>query len=299
MLANLLFTILISSQILLPLNSGDVLGAQESSFAKATADRQASPQRIINNNLGVKISATSAIIIDKKTGKILFNKNSNQQKPIASITKLITALVYLDTNPDLQAEIQIQNNDLNKNDGRANLLLNEKILAKDLLHLSLIASDNDATMALVHSTKMTQEEFVKKMNIKAKGLGLEKTFFKDAVGLSEKNVSTAFEVAQILKLAIKHSIIQKILLQKNYTFVSLSGKKHQAKSTDKLLNSYLKILGGKTGFIDEAGYCFSSVIKLKNNSEIISVVLNSNSDENRFQDTKSLTDWVESNYIWE
>lgn len=307
MLANLLITILISSQILLPLNSGEVLGVQEQNNQlqqKGSTQEgwsQPVPQRIINNNLGVKVSASNAIVIDSASNKILYDKNSNQQRPIASITKLITALVYLDTQPDLQSEIQIQNNDLNKNDGRANLLLNEKILAFDLLHLVLIASDNDATMALVRSTGLSREEFVKKMNIKAKGLGLEKTNFEDSVGLSAKNISTAFEVSQILKLAMRHSTIAKILPNKNYSFKSLSDKYHRAESTNKLLliNPLFqwRVLGGKTGFIDEAGYCFATLSEV-NNHKIITVVLGSASDSERFQDTKSLIQWISENYIW-
>ena len=176
-------------------------------------------------------------------------------------------------------------------------MLNEKVLALDLLHLSLIASDNDATMALVRSTKITREEFIKKMNIKAKGMDLQKTFFNDPVGLSKKNVSTAFEIAKILQLAMRHSIIAKILPQQNYSFKSLLDKYHRVESTNKLLNSYLKVLGGKTGFIDEAGYCLTVLSEI-NNHKIIAVVLGSNSDNDRFQDTKSLINWVENNYIW-
>lgn len=292
MLANLLITILISSQIILPLNSGDVLGVTT----------ETGPQRIINNNLGVKISATNVIVIDLESDKILFDKNSNQQHSIASITKLMTALVYLDTNPDLQTEIQIKYNDLHQNDGRVNLLLNEKILIQDLLYLSLIASDNDATVALVRSTNMTREEFVNKMNIKAKGMGLSNTFFDDPVGLSKKNVSTAFETAQILKLATKHSIISKILPNKNYSFKSLSNRYHRVESTNRLLSVsplfQWRVLGGKTGFIDESGYCFTTLAEV-NNHKIITVVFGSASDNDRFQDTKSLIQWTSENYIWE
>lgn len=295
MLTKLLITFLISSQLLTPavISEGEVLGVQQEAGDKIEIDW---PQRIINKNLDVIISASNAIVIDSESEKILYNKNAHQQRSIASITKLMTALTFLDTNPDLDETVQVTNQDLDSADGKANLYLGEWIKLENLLHMSLIASDNHATLVLVRATGMSKEEFVNKMNIKAKGMGLSKTNFSDPVGLSGKNISTAYEVAQIVKLVIKHSMIKKILPKNGYSFTSQSNKYHNVKPTNKLLNSYLNVLGGKTGFIDEAGYCYAGVTKLKNKAEVISVVLNSPLADGRFQDTKALVNWVSENY---
>ena len=255
------------------------------------------PIRIANNNLGVKIEASHALVVDIESGEILFAKNADKQNSIASITKLMTALVFLDTNPDLESEITIKVDDL-AGAGNTTLLLGERVKLKDLLHLSLVASDNNATLAMVRATGMKREEFVRKMNIKAIGLGFEKTNFSDPVGLNAHNVSTPIEIYELLKLARKHAMINKILTMDRYSFTSVSDKYHSVQATDKLLDSYLNILGGKTGYIEEAGFCFASAIKLNNGHEIISVVLGSIQPDGRFQDTKALADWVENNYIW-
>lgn len=292
MLSKLLITILLSSQILLPsVSDGNVLGVQEG------GDIIQGPERIINKNLNVKISASAGVAIDVETGKILFDKNAHQPKTIASITKLMTALVFLSTNPDLNQETEIISQDMN-NVGKSALFLNEKVKLENLLYLSLIKSDNTATLALVRATGISKNEFINKMNIKAKGMGLSNTKFADPVGLSKNNISTAYEVSQILNLAMRHSLIKKILAIENYSFTSISGNSHHVKNTNKLLNSYLNMLGGKTGYIDESGYCFASLIKLNNSHKIITVILDAPSADERFNDTKRMMDWTSNNYTW-
>lgn len=296
MLSKLLLTILLSSQILLPsVQDGNVLGTTSQEAGDKIVIE--GPERIINKNLGVQISATTGVVIDVESGKILFSKNLHATRAIASITKLMSALVFLDTNPDLSQIIEITSEDLT-GIGQANFAVGEKIKLENLLYLSLIASDNDATFAIVRATGMTEDEFINKMNIKAKGMGLSNTQFADPVGLNKNNISTAYELAQILRLCSRHSLIRKIISFKNYSFTSESNKYHAVESTNKLLGSYLNVLGGKTGYIDEAGYCFASLIKLGNDAEIISVILNAPGANDRFNDTKRVVNWVETNYQW-
>jgi len=293
MLSKLLLTLLISSQLLSPTvtdNSGQVLGVQQG------GDIIQGPERIINKNLGVKISASAGIVIDVETGKILFSKNAHQPRTIASITKLMTTLVFLSTNPDLNQETEIISQDIN-NVGKSALFLNEKVKLENLLYLSLIKSDNAATLALVRATGIPKDEFINKMNIKAKGMGLSNTKFADPVGLSKNNISTAYEVSQILNLAMRHSLIKKILVIENYSFTSISGNSHHVKNTNKLLNSYLNVLGGKTGYINESGYCFTGLIK-NNKAKFITVILDAPSADERFNDTKRMVEWTSNNYGW-
>jgi len=293
MLSKLLITLLIASNFLAPAalhESGSVLGEQ-------TGGDISGPQRIINQNIDLKISAAAGIALDLESDQILYAKNIDTPRPIASITKLMTALVFLDTNPDLNSETSIKIEDA-AGMGSSTLELEEKVRLADLLHLSLIKSDNTAAMALVHSTSLTREEFVEHMNAKAQALNLNNTSFTDPVGLNKNNISTAFEVAQIFRLASRHSIIRQILPLKKYSFTSVSNRYHPVTSTNKLLNSYLKILGGKTGFIDEAGYCFTGLTETEGGHEIITVVLGSPLANDRFDDTKRILYWVETNYSW-
>jgi D-alanyl-D-alanine carboxypeptidase len=145
---------------------------------------------------------------------------------------------------------------------------------------------------------MEREEFVRRMNIKAKGMSLQKTSFEDPIGISENNLSNAFEVAQILKLVKKHKTVEDILRMKNYSFVSESNKNHYVRATDELVGTYLKVLGGKTGYTEEARYCFTGSFLVDDDAEIISVVLGAPWMNDRFQDTKALVSWVEDNYNW-
>lgn len=298
MLVKLILTFLLTSQIFMPQtnqNSGVILGVQEAGDKAGTA--QLVPQRINPKNLSVEISAKSAVVVDRQSGQILFDKQAQAVRSIASITKLTTVLTFLDTNPDFDQVVKITAADMT-GAGSLNLMVGEEVTIKDLLYLSLVNSDNNATLALVHATQMTEEEFVKKMNLKTKGMGLLNTKFVDAVGLDKNNVATAWEVTKILDVVSRHALIKEILLVAGYDFVSVSGKSHHIKNTNKLLNSYLNILAGKTGFIDEAGYCFTSLIKLKNGHEILTAVLGSTTADNRFQDTKAIVNWVENNYQW-
>lgn len=298
MLAKLILTILISSQILTPSmtpKDGEVLGVKSQEAGDKIETH--APQKIINRSLGMKLTADSAIAIDQASGEILYAQNIHEKHSIASITKLMATLVFLNTNPDLNSSIEIKPEDI-ASAGKLNLVVGEKITLKNLLYLGLINSDNSAVLALVRSTGMTRQDFVEKMNSTAKALGLINTSFSDPVGLDKNNLSTPYEIAQLLQLAYKHATIQKILPIQSYNFISLSGRSHYIKNTNQLLNSYLNILAGKTGYTEEAGNCFTSLIKLKNNQEIITVVLGSPEANDRFQDTKAIANWVENNYTW-
>jgi D-alanyl-D-alanine carboxypeptidase len=166
----------------------------------------------------------------------------------------------------------------------------------------LIASDNGATLALVHATGLSEEEFIKKMNEQALKLGLLNTKFIDPVGLSDQNVSTAREVALLAKSALTREEIRQATESKDYKFTTINGKDKEIESTDYLLfdsgkNSF-QVLGGKTGYTDRAGYCFVGRFKDESGREIISVVLNSSGKNERFKESKSLVNWVFNNYNW-
>lgn len=245
--------------------------------------------------------ASSGAVLLVKDNIFLFEKNSAAQQPIASLTKLMTALVFLDNNPGFDKEYVVVKED-NVIGGKNNLFSGDTVKIKDLWNTSLVASDNGATMALAHSTGLSEKDFVLAMNNKASKLGLFSTSFSDPTGLSDKNVSTARDIARLAKEALSHDEIKKSTIQKEYNFVTTEGREKKISSTDYLLYSgpqaKINILGGKTGYTEGAGYCFVGKFIDPRQDEIISVVLNSNGKNDRFEETKNLVDWVFTNYNW-
>lgn len=249
----------------------------------------------------MELSAERGAILAANDRFFLFTKRADEVQPIASITKLMTALIFLQNNPGWEKVYEITAEDKVEG-GRLNLFLGDKVEVKDLFYTSLVASDNGATLALVHATGLSEREFVKKMNEEAKKLGLFQTQFTDPVGLSDDNVSTAREVAFLAKAAFSHEEIRTATANREYRFTTLDGREKKMESTDYLLfdparNSF-QILGGKTGYTDKAGYCFVSRLKDASGREVISVILNSRGKNERFKESKNLVDWVFNNYNW-
>ncbi|MFA5318348.1 MAG: serine hydrolase [Patescibacteria group bacterium] len=260
--------------------------------------RDARPIKKFNTAEEPDITARSAVAIDVKTKKVLFDKNATEISSIASITKLMTAMVALGQNPDFNKQYIVKDTD-RRDGGRIFVFQGDIVTTEDLFNISLVGSANTATIALVHSIGMTEQEFVVKMNEKARELGLEKTNFADPVGLSANNKSTAFEIAEILDAALANDKIRETVLQKNYVLQTGQGKQRLIETTDNLLsekNDY-KILGGKTGYLGSAGFCFTGKFS-HNDHEIITVVLGSDGVDLRFSDTDKLVSWVYDNYIW-
>lgn len=258
------------------------------------------PQRIYTNTIDVKITAQSVLAVDVASGKILYERNSLEKRPIASLTKLMTALVFLDYNPGWQEEFYTIASD-RRNGGIIHLNTGEILTIKDLFYTALIASDNDAAMALSRSTGLSEEEFVDKMNDKAHYLNLSNTEFVEPTGLNYNNQSTAKDIATLLKEAMDRQEIREATSLAAYEFeVITQEKKRLVKlyNTDWLVNGYLDIVGGKTGHLEKAGYCLATKIKGPADQEIIIVALGSESNFDRFQDIKAIADWIFNNYQW-
>lgn len=243
----------------------------------------------------------SGVVVDAKNGKVLFDKTIDKQWPIASITKLMTALVFLDNNPGWEEIYDVRASD-KREGGKIYLFAGERVRVEDLFYLSLVGSANTATISLVHSTGLSEQEFVQKMNEKAKEIGLKKTSFVDPVGLGVNNISTAREVASFARIAFLQKEIRNATLTKEYRFKTLDNKNKAVFNTDYLLDIFpengIRILGGKTGYTRAAGYCFVGKFTDFKGSEIITVVLGSDSRNSRFKQTHNLADWVYKNYKW-
>jgi D-alanyl-D-alanine carboxypeptidase len=293
--------------------TGQVLGASESA-PEPSAELKKISLNVLPDNLNTApkpkktgteefiLSADSGFALDNKSGEILYAFSSDKKQPIASITKLMTALVFLEFKISWDDIYEIKPGDIVKG-GKANLLPGEKVKIKDLFFLSLVGSDNSATMSLVNSTGIDEKEFINLMNKKAAELNLSNTSFTEPTGLSIYNVSTASEIAILAQKAFSDKNINEATLTRKYEFKTLTNRSVSIKNTDYLLGVFpqngVRILGGKTGFIQAAGYCFAGKFTDDNGREIVSVVLGSENINSRFEETKKLVHWIFNNYKWD
>ncbi len=237
-------------------------------------------------------SAISMVINEKGEEKIIFKKNENEKMEIASLTKLMTAVIASEFyKPDL--EITITKEAIDQPESFGGLKLGEKLNAQELIYFMLIESSNDAAFALTIPLK-TPESFVGLMNLKAKELKMEKSSFFNPTGLDGENTyssnfSTVSDLAKLAKYIINKPLILDIISKKEY---SING--HTLHNTNQLLGENPEIIGGKTGFTDEAGECLVLILKNKE-KEIytLNVILGS---ENRYQDMEKLIDYGYAKY---
>lgn len=249
----------------------------------------------------VEISAARSTVLVPSENVYLFRQRAEETQPMASITKLMTAVVFLENNPGWEKTYRITPEDQLAG-GRLNLFSGDELKIKDLLYTSLVASDNGATIALVHASGLSEEEFVVKMNAKARQIGLRQTRFADPTGLDDQNVSTARDVARLAEVAFSFPDIREAIQLREYRFSTVGGKEKLIESTDYLLfdeaDNPFQVLGGKTGYTNRAGYCFVGLFEDAGGREIISVVLNSSGKNERFKESKALVNWVFANYSW-
>src|SRR5438552_411432 len=236
-----------------------------------------------------RLHAKAALVVDATSNKILFQKNPEQLYPIASLTKLMTALVYFQTNPQFDSVVEIAPEDV-RHSSRSHIRPREEITVRDLLHASLMASDNVATKALVRSCGLPREEFVRRMNALADSLSLTGTHFVEPTRLDEQNVATAQAIATLLRIAASNPVVGSIMQKQTYTFAS-NRKLHRLVNTNRLLKSKWRITGGKTGVISESGYCFATMVETPSGTEVTAVLLGAPSNRLRFAEARRMLDW--------
>ncbi len=256
------------------------------------------PRKVLNDSLGVDITAKSAIALDRNSGTILWQKNIDNRQSIASLTKLMTVLVWQDFGPGLEEEVTILESDYREG-GRFYLFKGEKVLTGDLLKSVLIASDNTAAITLARSTGLSLENFIIKMNEKAMELGMMDSVFTDPTGLDGGNKSTVKDLVLLAEELFADRNILNIAGTKDISYQIINnGRYNRVESTNSLLGTYLNIIAGKTGFSDEAGGCLLTITKGDRGQEILTIILGSEDRYIRFQEGKSLIQWVLDNYIW-
>jgi len=247
-----------------------------------------------------EISAKSAIVLNFKNDKknsILYQKNTGKILPVASLTKLMTAIVVIE-NYDSEQIIKVSENSVLIDGNSGGLIAEEELKIKDLLYIMLVESSNDAAMSLAQDNpKMSYENFITLMNDKAKELGLFNTTFKEPVGLDSYNQSTVSEIAVIAEYAFNSPLLAEILKTSEATVYSINKNIiHKITNTNKLLGKIPQLIGGKTGYTEEAGGCLMTISNIIDNNYLITVILGSTQREN---DTEKLIDWAQTAWIWQ
>jgi D-alanyl-D-alanine endopeptidase (penicillin-binding protein 7) len=225
-------------------------------------------------NVVPDIRAEAAIIYNPENGKVLWESNSTSRRSIASITKVMTAVVFLENSPDLTREVVVERADV-------------------LLHLLLIGSDNAAARVLARVSQYGSQGFIERMNAKAQELGLESTSYADPSGLLADNESSAYDLARLITYVSGDDRIASIMRTPYYT-VNVGRQQITIHSTNQLvMKGDVDVQAGKTGFISKAGYCLATLLRLpQGGPQVAVVVLGAKSNPGRFWETRHLFNWI-------
>lgn len=248
------------------------------------------------------VDAASALVLEPVTQKVLYHKDIFDERPIASLTKLMTAMIAVEE-MDLSDEVVISKTAVATEGEAGDLVVGEKITVQNLLTMLLIVSSNDAATALEEYYNAFRSDpdktYVAAMNRLAQNLGLGSTFFVEPTGLNVNNRSTAYDLARMSDYAFQRPVLREILSTQTIDVYSSDGITiHHLVNSNKLLGVLEGVLAGKTGYTDEAGESLVLYVKKSTNVDdyLIYVVLGSS---DRVKAARHLIDWVKRAYIWE
>lgn len=246
---------------------------------------------------GMDVSAPAAVLMDYTTGKVLYEKNSHEQRPCASITKVMTLVLVFEQieagNLTMDEELTASAHASSMGGSDIWLKEGESMTVNDLLKATVVMSANDAAVVLAEAVSGSEDAFITKMNEKAAELGMEETTFKNCNGLDEDgHVTSAYDVALMSRELMKYDKIY------DYTTVwidYLRGGATQLVNTNKLIRSYNGITGLKTGTTSKAGSCISATAE-RDGLSLISVILGAANTDDRFKDAATLLDYGFANW---
>ncbi|MFQ2821333.1 MULTISPECIES: D-alanyl-D-alanine endopeptidase [Aeromonas] len=248
------------------------------------------------NPAKLEVRSSSALVVDVKTGKTLYQKNATKVRPIASLTKLMTALVVLDAKQNLNQTITVDKNDMDRvKHTHSRIRMGTKVTRRDALHLALMSSENRMASALARHYPGGRSAFVRAMNNKARALGMRNTHFYDSTGLSTRNVSTAQDLGKLAAAAYRQPLIRQFTQDENREMrFSTPAYSLMFNNTNPLVkNPDWDVRLSKTGFTDEAGRCL--VMRAKpDNQELAIVLLNSVGKRTPIGDANRIRKWLKS-----
>jgi D-alanyl-D-alanine endopeptidase (penicillin-binding protein 7) len=255
---------------------------------------QASDSRTDDKAQQVFLRSSAALVQDAATGEIVYMKNGEAVVPIASITKLMTAIVTLERGLDLESRIVVSSDDQDFLKGTRSRLRPGTVLTRDeLLLLALMASENRAAAALGRTYPGGMDAFVAAMNAKAVALGMTDSRFVDPTGLSSGNVSSARDLVKLVIAAHQHDLIRDYSTRNN-AIVKVYGRNMSFRNTNGLVRSATWDIGlSKTGYISEAGRCLVMRVRVASR-DLVVVLLDSWGKYSRIGDANRLKKWMES-----
>lgn len=249
---------------------------------------------------GLRLHSQSALILDAKRGNVLFSKKADNVVPIASITKLMTAMVVLDARLSLKEKIAIESADVDilKNT-RSRLRVGTALTREELLRLALMSSENRAAAALGRAYPGGKSAFVAAMNRKAHKLGMGDSYFVDSTGLNSSNVSTARDLAKMVLAAHKYRVIREFSTTAKHAVVAGKSKRNhrlQFVNSNNLVRAGKWDIGvSKTGFLSEAGRCLVMHATITDKPVVI-VLLDSWGKNTRIGDANRVKKWIEADF---
>ena len=262
-----------------------------SAYAEAGPDSARIPDPAM-----LRLASSNVLVLDTRSGQPIYSKNADDITPIASITKLMTAMLVIDANQPLDQEIEITNEDVDTlRHSHSRLPVGSRLPRGQLLHLALMSSDNRAAHALGRTYPGGVEAIVPEMNARATMLGMKNTHFREPTGLSDENVSTAQDLAKMVKAASQYELIQRFTTNTEY-YVQLrpSGRMLEFHNTNALTKSdNWDIRLSKTGYIQEAGRCLVMLANIASRDVAI-VLLDSFGSHTRTADAMRVKYWIET-----
>ena len=246
----------------------------------------------IDNEGNPLLHSAAFMIADQATGNVLLEKNSDAVLPIASITKLMTAVVVTEAQLPLDETLTISQEDVDTEKGsRSRLRVGTQLTREEMLHLALMSSENRAAHALGRQYPGGLDAFVSAMNAKAKLLGMSDTHYVEPTGLSSRNQSSAKDLATLVKAAYEHQIIRELSTSPEYS-VAVGKRELQFRTTNALVRNPTWDIGlQKTGYISEAGRCLVMQAKMAGR-QLIMVFLDSAGKYSRLGDAERVRRWV-------
>lgn len=249
----------------------------------------------METHANVALQSHSALVMNAETGHMIYGKNAAFRTPIASITKLMTAMVTLDAHLPMDATIRIADADVDRLKMSSSRLEVGTVLSRyDTMWLALMSSENRAAAALARTYPGGKAAFVAAMNRKARSLGMVHTIFLDPTGLNKHNTSTAADLALMVQAAYRYPQIRQFTTSTEHDIISASGRQLHYQNSNALVREGLwSIELSKTGYIKEAGHCLVMVADVQNRPMIM-VFLDSAGTMSRIEDAKNLKSWLET-----
>jgi len=256
--------------------------------------KHATPQSQQVGNL--RLASASALVIDQSDGALLYAKNIGTRQPIASITKLMTAMVVLDGKQPLDEKVSVTEDDVDHIKFSTSRLTVGSVLTRfELLQLALMSSENRAASALGRSYPGGIEIFIEAMNAKAKSIGMDDSTFADASGLDQRNMSTASDLARMVGTAYGYDVIRQVSTTASYIVETDNYRPTQYRNSNALISNKDWDIGlSKTGFIREAGHCLVMQAQISTRNLII-ILLDGRGKMTRVGDANRIKKWLELN----